>query len=319
MPDLIHVALAIIVNQQNEVLVSLRPENVHQGGLWEFPGGKVETEETVLDALKREISEELDIDIKKARPFKVIQYEYPDKSVSLNVWMVMSFVGKPRGGEGQQIKWQAIHQLNINEFPQANRSIIHSLILPEKYMITGSFENESNFLLRLENSLKKNHSESAMPLVQLRCKALAEAAFLMIANQAQIICKKYNAKLLLNATPDIFRQTKADGLHLNSQQLYSLNARPIDNASLLSVSCHTQADIKQAEQLGADIILLSPVKETTSHPGVKGIGWERFSALVSSTHAPVYALGGMGIDDIDDAKYAGAQGVAAISSFWKAE
>jgi len=311
MPDLIHVAVAIIFNQQNEVLISLRHKSAHQGGLWEFPGGKVEAGESVFDALKREISEELDIVIKKAEAFKLIQHQYADKSVCLDIWIVESFSGEPTGAEGQRIKWQPIEQLNMSEFPAANRSIIHSLILPEKYMITGVFEDTTDFLSRLESSLKRDVS-----LIQMRCKTLSDSDFLSLAEQARLICKKYNAKLLLNTKPNVFNQTKSDGLHLSSQQLNLFDDRPVNEASLLSVSCHTQADIKQAERLSADIILVSPVKETSSHPGVKGIGWAGFAALVSNTHISAYALGGMGIQDIEDAKSNNAQGVAAISSFW---
>ncbi|VAW70326.1 hypothetical protein MNBD_GAMMA10-1115 [hydrothermal vent metagenome] len=311
MSNLVHVAVALIFNQHNDVLIALRAKSAHQGGLWEFPGGKVEAGERVQAALKRELAEELGIELKTARPYKVIQHKYSDKSVRLDVWVVESFSGTPCGAEGQQIKWQPIHQLNMNEFPQANRSIIHSLQLPEKYMITGAFENTADFISRLESSLQKGLS-----LVQMRCKKLTDAGFLSLAQQAQLICKQYNATLLLNTTPHIFHQTKASGLHLNSQQLYSLPGRPVDNTALLSVSCHTEADIKQAEYLAADIILLSPVKETTSHPGVRGIGWTGFSALREKTDVPVYALGGMACSDIDDAKLKGAQGIAAISSFW---
>ncbi len=311
MSDLIHVAVGVIINSQNEVLISLRHKSAHQGGLWEFPGGKVEAGESVFDALKREISEELDIVVKKAEPFKLIQHQYADKSVCLDIWIVESFSGEPAGAEGQPIKWQPINQLNTSEFPAANRPIIHSLILPEKYMITGVFEGAADFLARLENSLKK-----AISLVQMRCKALSDSDFLLLAEQARLICEKYNAKLLLNTKPSIFNQTKADGLHLNSKQLYLLKKRPVNDVCLLSVSCHTPEDIKQAERLSADIILVSPVKKTSSHPGVKGIGWAGFAALVSGASVPAYALGGMGTLDIEDAKSNKAQGVAAISSFW---
>ena len=86
---------------------------------------------------------------------------------------------------------------------------------------------------------------------------------------------------------------------------------------MLSVSCHTVADIKHAQKINADIILLSPVKETTSHPGVKGIGWTIFEDFISDVDIPVYALGGMQQSDITKAVEHGAQGIAAISSFWK--
>jgi len=113
MPALVHVAVAIIINKNNQVLISLRNKKSHQGGLWEFPGGKLEKNETVFDALKREIKEELNVIINYAFPFKQIKFHYTNKSVLLDVWKVESFSGEPVGAEGQKIKWKNII-LNAN-------------------------------------------------------------------------------------------------------------------------------------------------------------------------------------------------------------
>jgi len=308
----VQVAVAVIVNQQNEVLISLRPNAAHQGGLWEFPGGKLDAGESVYDALKRELLEELDIHLLESQPFKVIHHQYSDKAVVLNIHIVSAFRGEPKGAEGQSIQWKSIDQLKPIDFPAANRSIIHALKFPDKYMITGLFADQNNFLSRLEHSLR-----SGINLVQLRCKSIDEESLLEISKQAKIICDKYKAILLLNTHPEIFQRTHADGLHLSSQMLHLAKERPVSLEKLLSVSCHSMTDIKHAKNINADIILLSPVKETTSHPGVIGIGWDVFSNLISDVDIPVYALGGMNQADIATAIQSGAQGVAAISSFWK--
>ena len=308
----VQVAVAIIVNQDNEVLISLRPNSSHQGGLWEFPGGKLEVGESVEDTLKRELLEELNIDLLESQSFKIIQHQYADKTVQLNIYIVSSFRGEAKGAEGQLIEWKAIDQLNPLDFPAANYNVIHSLQLPDRYMITGAFNDQNDFLLRLENSLR-----SGIKLVQMRCKNIAQSSFMELSNQASTLCEKYNATLLLNSNPEIFQQTHAHGLHLSSHMLYLSEVRPVGYDKLVSVSCHTAEDIMQAKKINADIILLSPVNETTSHPGVKGIGWLAFADLISDIEIPVYALGGMNQSDIPKAIKLGAQGVAAISSFWK--
>ena len=191
-------------------------------------------------------------------------------------------------------------------------SIISAMQLPEHYMISGKFSDHEDFQNKLEAALKKGNK-----IVQLRCKQLSDAdEYLQLAKMAETICKKHQAILLLNTTLDVFSKTDADGLHLNSQLLFKFDERPVAEDKLLSVSCHTVDEMVQAEKLGANILLLSPVKETSSHPGVPGIGWEQFRQLSSQINTPVYALGGMKSSDLADAKKAGAQGVAAISSFW---
>lgn len=307
----VHVAVAVILNDSNEVLISLRPNHVHQGGFWEFPGGKVEENESVRDALNRELLEELGIQVTHAEAYKTIRHNYVDKSVKLDVWIVRAFSGMPSGMEGQLIKWMPIHELQVKDFPEANKNIVLSLALPAEYMITGEYENKKDFFNKLKLSL-----EQGIRLVQLRCKGCSDIEYLDLARQSQLMCERYNANLMLNASLEMFLQVLPTGFHLTSQELHSLNARPVERSVLLSASCHNVEDIKQANKINVDIVLLSPVKETESHPGVQGIGWNRFAELIKNSLAPAYALGGMGAQDMDQAQSMGAQGVAAIRSFW---
>ncbi len=123
----VHVAVAVIVNTKQEVLLALRHVHQHQGGLWEFPGGKVDADETVYDALLREINEELGIIITSAQPLLKVTHEYNDKSVLLDVWQVDKFEGSPKGQEGQKLRWGLISALNAVDFPAANMPIITAL------------------------------------------------------------------------------------------------------------------------------------------------------------------------------------------------
>ncbi|MET0085514.1 MAG: thiamine phosphate synthase [Sedimenticola sp.] len=185
--------------------------------------------------------------------------------------------------------------------------------LPDCYMITGKFADNREFAGKLEHALQQGNR-----IVQLRCKQISDAdEFLALAEIAQEICDRYNTTLLLATDADTFKRSDAGGLHLTSHTLQAYEHRPVEEGKLLSVSCHTVEDLAMARRLGADILLLSPVKETSSHPGVPGIGWQGFREMTAGIGQPVYALGGMSTSDLDDAKSAGAAGVAAISSFWK--
>jgi 8-oxo-dGTP diphosphatase len=127
MKKVIHVAVATIINADNEVLLALRQAHQHLGNLWEFPGGKVEANETVYAALKREIWEELAITVIAAKPLLTVSHDYDDRSVLLDVWHVDKFDGTPHGQEGQRLQWCAISNLVDIEFPSANVPIISAL------------------------------------------------------------------------------------------------------------------------------------------------------------------------------------------------
>jgi len=120
----VHVAVAVIVNSDGHILIAKRPEHVHQGGLWEFPGGKVETGESLELALKRELKEELGIELQACEPLLEIHHDYPDKQVFLDVWSVTGFSGDAYGREQQPVLWIEPEQLFEYDFPEANQPIV---------------------------------------------------------------------------------------------------------------------------------------------------------------------------------------------------
>ncbi len=316
MSDIVHVAVAVIVNEDNQVCISLRHENAHQGGLWEFPGGKVELDETIEQTLQREIKEELNLEIKTSRPFISIKHDYQDRKVCLHVHKILSYDGQAIGLEGQQIKWLPISQLLPDQFPTANISIIKALQLPDKYLITGKFASETEFISKLKNAL-----EGGIQLVQLRLKdgdiSIKKAQSLI--QQSATLCTAAGACLLLNVAQCYLRvldlsKIEFDGFHADSQTLKSLSVRP--QGRLFSASCHNQQELQKAVQLKADFVVLSAVQKTASHPQMAAMGWPVFSALVEQCNIPIYALGGVSEANLNDAWLHGAQGVAAISAFW---
>jgi 8-oxo-dGTP diphosphatase len=142
---IIHVAVAAIVNQNDEVFICKRHTDSHQGGLWEFPGGKVEPGETVQQALVRELHEETGIQITESRPLIRVRHDYGDRSVLLDVWKVRHYTDEPHGREAQPVRWISMASLNPEEFPAADAAIIKALQLPERYLITGNFNSAQDF------------------------------------------------------------------------------------------------------------------------------------------------------------------------------
>ena len=124
----VHVAVGVIYQDQ-QFFLTKRLEHSHQGGKWEFPGGKVENNETVHEALHRELKEEIAIDTLAMQPLIEISHDYRDKQVLLEVFLVDQFLGKPTAQEGQQQGWFNKEQLTHIDFPQANAAIVEKLLL----------------------------------------------------------------------------------------------------------------------------------------------------------------------------------------------
>lgn len=124
---MIHVAVGLVLDN-DRVFVAQRDQNAHQGGLWEFPGGKVDPGETVEAALSRELNEELGIFVDYAEPVMQIKHDYTDKIVLLDVWQIARYRGEPSGCEGQPVKWLAINELLAEQFPAANQAIVDWLV-----------------------------------------------------------------------------------------------------------------------------------------------------------------------------------------------
>lgn len=331
--SVVHVAAAAIFNGRGEVLIARRPEHVHQGGLWEFPGGKVEDGESVREALWRELHEEIGIEVQQARPLIRVRHDYGDKSVLLDVWRVDSFTNaaqlaggqrhEGKGREGQPVKWVLPGDLADYDFPAANGPIITAVNLPDRYLITPDPGDDlPAFLAQLERRLR-----DGVRLVQLRAKSLDTEQYVALAHQCAELCRQHDAYLMLNADPALVTEVGAQGVHLDSTRLKMLQERPFDlgesksgpNRKWVSASCHSLEQLQQAAQLGADFVLVSPVAATASHPGEEPLGWERFAALTEQTTGPVYALGGMSAADLEQAFAHGAQGVAAIRALWESE
>ncbi len=121
----IHVVAGLIYNsERDKILIAKRPVHSHQGGLWEFPGGKVAAGEIAYQALCRELREELAIEVTGATPLFSESYDYPDKGIQFESWIVESFTGLAKGNEGQEIAWVTLSDLGAYDFPAANRMVL---------------------------------------------------------------------------------------------------------------------------------------------------------------------------------------------------
>ena len=302
----IQVAVCVVKNTQNEVLISLRHDHLHQGGLWEFAGGKIEAGETAQQALVRELQEELAINVLSATPLITINHQYPDLAVQLRVFLVTEFSGEPQSCEDQAFQWVHVNDLKQYDFPAANQAIITAAQLPPCYAILDDSEPS------LLNAHLQILLTQGIKLIQARLKNCSAEQSRVFIKQAYALCQQQGALLLINSAVQC--EPLADGIHLTSRDLMALQQRPAGIA-WLAASCHNLEELQHAERIGVDFVVLAPVLATKTHPEKLPLGWKTFSELVSQCNLPIYALGGQTKADLITAQQAGGQGIAAIRAF----
>jgi 8-oxo-dGTP diphosphatase len=303
------VAVGVVTRTDGRVLLSERPCGKPWAGYWEFPGGKIEDGEEPLAALRRELHEELGIDVDAATPWITLPYAYPEKRVRLHFFRVPRWHGTPHAREEQRLSWEDPRAIAVRPLLPANESVLRALNLPAVYAITNAAKlGVEPFMERLQAALK-----SGVRLIQVRERQMASAELIGFAQRVVAAARPYGARVLLNGDANLAKQAGVDGVHLQAGQLMQLRVPP---AEFWAASCHDVAELARAAQLNASFVVLSPVLPTPTHPEAAGMGWERFAVLVRDYPLPVYALGGMKPDLLDTAMQHGAHGIALLSGIW---
>lgn len=314
--DRVPIAVGVILDaDRNRVLLTRRPDHLHQGGKWEFPGGKQEPGESMAEALRRELLEELNLQVVAARPFLRIAHDYPDLRVDLHVWLVTEWRGEALGMEGQTHEWVGLNTLHERRLPDANRLIVTTLQLPQLYLITPDLDvyGEEFF------SRARTIVAAGVRLLQFRSRSLPAGKRAAVLRRLAALCREYGTTLIINGSAEELRDSGAGGLHLSAARHLDMRSRPLPRPLLLGASCHNVEELSHAGQIDADFAVLGPVAATGSHPARAPLGWPRFAQLLEQQRRiPVYAIGGIGPGDLPAARQAGAWGAAVISAIWSA-
>ncbi|HEX7812762.1 MAG TPA: Nudix family hydrolase [Burkholderiales bacterium] len=309
----IAVAAAVIEHPDGRFLLAQRPEGKVYAGYWEFPGGKVEPGEPVAEALRRELDEELGVQVVRAYPWITRVYKYPHGTVRLHFHRVVEWRGEPHPHEGQTLAWQRHGALDVSPMLPANAPILKALSLPVVCGITHAWKvGASRATGELTAAI-----HGGLRLVQIRENAMREPERRQFA--AQVVRQMHAARgiVLVNGDQDLAKELGADGIHLSATALMSAAARP--QMSWCGASCHDEQELARAVELGVDFALLGPLQATPTHPGSAGLGWERFAGLVRGCPLPVFALGGLQPQDLHLARSSGAHGIAMIRGAWKVQ
>jgi 8-oxo-dGTP diphosphatase len=301
----VHIAAGALRNERGEILICQRPAHKLYPGEWEFPGGKVEAGENAERALERELHEELGITVTQARPLIRLRHEYPELAVDLDTWLVTAWQGEPRSSEHPATAWVLPDAISRWQLLAADRPIVRALRLPDQLVFSKPSQSGFHF--------------GAVPagcLMRLRLPALSDARYRKFAEQWRDDIR-WHCGLILDRDPADVAALNADGFHATAAVLGQLRERPVAAGKWFGASCHDAAGLARARELDADYAVLGPVRATATHPGASPLGWERFGELATGAGLPVYAIGGLGPDDLDTAWRHGAQGVAGISAYWR--
>lgn len=317
---IVDVAVGLILREDGTLLLGDRPMDKPWPGWWELPGGKLEPGETVMQALARELDEELGIQVTRATPWITYVHAYPHTTVRLAFCRVTGWEGEPRGLEGQKLGWLTPQEALATEMLlPAALPPLNWMQLPERYAVTAIGEpgRLPAFLQRLDAALA-----AGLKLVQLREPGWpggpGTATLHDAMGQVLARCRAAGARLLVNSAhpPDWWRE--ADGVHLRAADAALLAERPAlpGAQALVGVSAHDADELRRAGLLKADFAVLGPVAPTASHPGQAGMGWARFAELNRHAGLPVFAIGGQSPDTEEQAREHGAHGIAGIRGLY---
>ena len=310
-PRIVEVVAGVIRDTGGRVLLTRRTQGRDLAGLWEFPGGKREPGESPEAALMRELHEELGIEVEIGAALITVPQAYPDKRLQLDVRLIEYWRGAVRGREGQALAWVPPHLLASYAMPPADRPVVAALRQPDRYLVTPEpGDDEAGWLARLQHALA-----AGIRRVQLRAPTADPARWPALAARAVAACRAAGAEVLVNADVELARRL-AVGVHLRAAQLVQWQQRPLPAGLPVAASCHDIDDLRAAQALGCDFAVVGSVKPTPSHAGASALGWAGFSALREGVSLPLYAIGGLGSDDIAQARRHGAQGIAAIRALW---
>jgi len=304
---IIPVVAAVLRDQHGRVLLAQRPEGKHLAGTWEFPGGKLEHDESAVEGLSRELAEELGIVVDASEPLLSLSHHYPDRSVRLMLREVEHWQGSPVGLEGQALRWVHLSEAERLPMPAADRPIIKALGLDPSLSISASttqVEPFPAFLSRLEKIL-----ESGDRFVYLPTLALGQSQAMDRAESCGRLISQYDAAWIIDGSPEVAEAVGADGICLSTEQLRCLEERPVRADLIAMACCETPQDMDRAARLGLDLALVGSNTANTSK--APGLDQPRLAELVAESGLPVYAWGGVAQRDLATVRQSGAFGVAA--------
>jgi len=306
----VHVAVGVLIRADGAVLLADRPAGKAYAGYWEFPGGKIEAGETVETALARELHEELGLDVASSLPWVVFEHDYPHAYVRLHFRRVFDWRGEPHARERQRVGFFLPHHTLPAPLLPAAVPAMRWLAFPPVYAMSniGAMGVDA-FLRALDCTL-----ENGLRMMVVREPNLRDTEVANLVPALTARARKWNARILVSSRHGQSMWHQFDGVHLTARDLLRAERRP--DVPLVAASAHDADELLYAGRLGCDFAILGPVKATPTHPQARTLDWSGFENIARDTPIPLYAIGGLRMEDLQTAQCAGAHGVALLRAAW---
>jgi 8-oxo-dGTP diphosphatase len=308
----VEVAVGVLIRPDGRFLLASRPAGKPYAGYWEFPGGKLEVGESVEAALARELREELGLEIGPAHRWVTLEHDYPHAYVRLHFCRVFDWHGEIAAHEGQAFGFFTVDDLPDGPLLPATVPVMKWLRLPQELAISAAATmGAERFRAALDARLA-----DGLRLLQVREPAWDDAQVEQLLKALLPRARAAGARVVLSSRHGASLWSRGDGVHLTARDLQSCAQRP--PLPLVGASCHTREELAHAARLGLDYAVLGAVGPSASHPGERGLGWSAWRDRAREAGLPVYAIGGLTVQDLPTALAAGAHGIAQLTGAWSA-
>ena len=309
-----HVMAGLMIDGDGRVLLAERPPGKHLAGFWEFPGGKLETGELPLEALARELREELGIELQSAQPLIRVPWTYDDRCLVLDAWRVDGWLGTPQSLEGQALQWCHPMAIDPESMTPADRPILQALRLPAIYAVMPAdvtLDQREVWMERISAAFGRG-----LRLLQLHLPLWPAASVREIAQDLLPAAQAHHGQLVLDGDIEGARML-GTGVQLDIQNCTRLTERPLPWTQLIGVSCQDASQLAMATRMRADFATLPLDSNLVTGSGVDPRkAWSSFRSAAQGASLPVYAVGELCPMDMNQTRRNGAQGIVMAIAWW---
>ena len=308
---IIEVATSIVCAPDGRVLVAERTSKQVSPGFWELPGGKIDPGESPQEAAVRELEEEIGIRALSLTPWIRYEHAFRVRRIRLHSFKVDKWAGTPHGREGQRLAWIDPGSPAVAPILPSVERVLNTLALPPLYAVCRSvdYDSVSAMIERVKVGVRQG-----LRLLQVRASDLSPDQRVALARRINAIVAPAGGRVMLVGSALEARRAGLSGVHTTAAQLRCMSSRPA--VQLWLCSCHDDADLARAIQLGADAAVMSPVLHSAAHAERAPLGWDGLKRLSAKAPIPLYAQGGIDASTLQAARNAGAIGIA--TAHWDA-